>query len=72
MKVRLNDKPILLTDREAILLVKRRALAERRSAAGTAALTLIESLGPAYGGDGNTARPGRQAGTPRIHQGAES
>lgn len=72
MKVRLNAKPILLTDREAILLVKRRAIAERRSAAGTAALTLIEALESAYGGDGNTAPPGRQAGTLRIRQDGES
>jgi len=47
----INDKPIRLTDIEALRLIKRRALKEKRSAANAAALTIIESLGRIIGSE---------------------
>ena len=47
--VEINDKPIRLTDIEALRLIKLRALKEKRSAANAAALTIIESLGRIIG-----------------------
>jgi len=47
----INDKPIRLTDTEALRLIKLRALKEKRSAANAAALTIIESLGRTIGNE---------------------
>ena len=47
----INNKPIRLTDIEALRLIKLRALKEKRSAANAAALTIIESLGPIIGNE---------------------
>jgi len=47
----INDKPIRLTDIEALRLIKLRALKEKRSAANAAALTIIESLGRIIGNE---------------------
>jgi len=43
-RIVVNSKPILLRDSEAILLAKKRAKAEGRSAANAAAQTVIEHL----------------------------
>lgn len=42
----INDKDIRLTNREAIILAKKRAVREGRSAANAAAITIIEALAP--------------------------
>lgn len=43
-KIKVNGKPILLRDREAILLAKKRAKAEGRSAANAVAQIIIENF----------------------------
>lgn len=40
----INDKPVKITDPDALRLVKERAISEKRSAANAAAATIIESL----------------------------
>ena len=44
--MKINDKDIRLTNREAIILAKKRAVREGRSAANAAAITIIEALSP--------------------------
>ena len=43
-KIEVNKKPIMVTDSEAVLLAKKRAVKEGRSAANAAAQTIIEHL----------------------------
>lgn len=45
----INDNPFVLRDAKAVRLVKLRANDERRSAANSAAVTIIESLSSRYG-----------------------
>lgn len=41
----INNKPVMLRDRKALGLIKKRAQEESRSAANAAAVTIIEALG---------------------------
>jgi len=43
-KVEVNKKAVLLRDEEAVLLVRKRAVRENRSAANAAAVSIIECL----------------------------
>lgn len=42
--IKINKKPVLLRDGEAVLLVKKRAMREGRSASNAAAQSIIEYL----------------------------
>lgn len=47
--MKINNKPVRVIDLEAIILIKKRAKTENRSASNAAATTIIEALSGKYG-----------------------